>query len=773
MAALHLALQSLGPSDFSSVPTEESKTKEYLQHLFAQAQTIVDSVPIAAEDISTPSTPARSRSNTAITSPSGASDLTTSSARSDLINPANILLQKEWGKPIKLGTKENPMGMSVYKMAGKDSRGAWFARRSVHEGLGFRKWKLGLQREFPESMEVQGSPGEGNIRGIGAERKLEKLEVNGVGAIEVYHLSAQFPGPTTPRDFVEMLVTSSAALDRSNSPSPSRPSTDSRFQDTAASNLSTSPRHFMVISKPCIHLECPPRNGFIRGHYESVEFIREIPTKPTTSSSTTDLRKLQHSNTAPLPEQAALVRSAQQTLDRGGSGEEMLASMDTDGHVPEAKDILVQEGRKRGKTISFAESRGDQAKGEVMDKPHDETDGPTEQNPVEWIMITRSDPGGSVPRFMVERGTPAGIVSDASKFLDWACVKKHPVKHDYSEQAPAVDKEIEKQNTQAEGLEQDQANDHLEGLEDVPQSTESSMTLTDETVTVGEDVISGTAPQSSVTSSLTNAAYAGIESYAPQYVIDRLPGHQKEPVDSLSQSNDPTPLASDPTMDEARRKVSIASTSDAASFASAEEAFDDASSSESHKSAKSTTPASSPSATRQDRELAKLQQRKKVLDDQLARTREKETKDKDELTSKEEDRIRRAEEKHRRETSKQELRYQKEVAKIEAKRVKDEHKDAEKKKKMEERDDKVRLTRERDVARSEVDGLKKEREGLREQVGALQRENTALVARVGKLEVGKQVLGDVKKEIESVERRERSGSLRGKKGDGVEATVLA
>ncbi|KFY83257.1 hypothetical protein V500_10118, partial [Pseudogymnoascus sp. VKM F-4518 (FW-2643)] len=44
-----------------------------------------------------------------------------------------------------------------------------------------------------------------------------------------------------------------------------------------------------------------------------------------------------------------------------------------------------------------------------------------ERNPVEWIMLTRSDPGGSVPRFMVERGTPGSIVADAAKFLNWAC----------------------------------------------------------------------------------------------------------------------------------------------------------------------------------------------------------------------------------------------------------------------------------------------------------------------------------------------------------------
>jgi hypothetical protein len=50
-------------------------------------------------------------------------------------------------------------------------------------------------------------------------------------------------------------------------------------------------------------------------------------------------------------------------------------------------------------------------------------DGDAETNPVEWIMVTRSDPGGGIPRFMVERNVPSSIVQDAVKFLDWACVK--------------------------------------------------------------------------------------------------------------------------------------------------------------------------------------------------------------------------------------------------------------------------------------------------------------------------------------------------------------
>lgn len=178
MAALHLALQTLSPTSFSSVPTSDAQAKEFLQDAFSKAQLIIDSVPPPVED-SLAAARSRSASNL-----SASSEVSPSSVRSDPLNLSHALFQKEWGKPIKLAAKENPLGMGVYKLAGKDGRGAWFARRSVHEGMGFKKWKMGLENEFPESMAVQGGPGEGNIRGIGGERRVEKFEVGGVGIVE-------------------------------------------------------------------------------------------------------------------------------------------------------------------------------------------------------------------------------------------------------------------------------------------------------------------------------------------------------------------------------------------------------------------------------------------------------------------------------------------------------------------------------------------------------------------------------------------------------------
>lgn len=179
MAALHAALQILSPTSFSSIPSAEPQAKEYLRDAFSKAQLIIDSVPPPSVEESIAVARSRSASNV-----SGLSEMSASSARSDPLDRSHLSFQKDWGKPIKLAAKDNPLGMAVYKMAGKDGRGAWFARRSVHEGMGFKKWKSGLQQEFPESMQIQGGPGEGNIRGIGGERRVERVEVKGVGTVE-------------------------------------------------------------------------------------------------------------------------------------------------------------------------------------------------------------------------------------------------------------------------------------------------------------------------------------------------------------------------------------------------------------------------------------------------------------------------------------------------------------------------------------------------------------------------------------------------------------
>jgi hypothetical protein len=175
MAALHDALKTLGPLNYDEAPLDD--LAPFLSSAFSAAQVIVDSVPIPSA--SSPPTPSETRSRSA----SSASDISLSSARTPPPEKGVEALQKEW-KGVKMNAKDNPLGMNVYKLGGKDGKGAWFARRSVHEGLGFSKWKRGLEREFPETMKVQGGPGEGNIRGIGGEKRVAFKDVEGVGKIE-------------------------------------------------------------------------------------------------------------------------------------------------------------------------------------------------------------------------------------------------------------------------------------------------------------------------------------------------------------------------------------------------------------------------------------------------------------------------------------------------------------------------------------------------------------------------------------------------------------
>lgn len=178
MAALHEALKSLGTVSYDETPTDN--LKPFLSDAFKKGQLIVDSIPIPA--VAEAST-GRSRSNTTSSIASSASEIIASDARS-LPPPHDMeALQKEW-KQVKLKPADNPLGISVYSCKGKDGKGTWFARRSVHEGLGFTKWKRGLEREFPETLKVQGGPGEGNIRGIGGEKRVAYKNVAGTGKME-------------------------------------------------------------------------------------------------------------------------------------------------------------------------------------------------------------------------------------------------------------------------------------------------------------------------------------------------------------------------------------------------------------------------------------------------------------------------------------------------------------------------------------------------------------------------------------------------------------
>ena len=715
MAALHSALKALAPTNFSDIPHDHENLDPYLVDLFSQVQSIVESIPIPDPD------PAiqRHRAHTAGSMASNAAEMSMSSARSPPPAPEYVSLQKEWGKPIKLSAKDNPMGIAVYKLGSKDGKGAWFARRSVHEGLGFSRFKRGFEREFPTSLAVQGAPGEGNIRGIGAETCVEEITVPNRGKVEVYRLSAQFPGPTTPRDFVTLLVTSSKAM---------KPHGDAHKVPELA------PRHYMIVSKPCNHPMTQPRDGFVRGQYESVEFIREIPRKLKSTTSSTDLSQLGH-NRAPSP-------SLEKDVFRHSS-----EKYDTDHlHYHDNRHLAVDIGgsvlrelspgaRKRSATVAASSNPV---------RHHDPADHhDPEENPVEWIMVTRSDPGGSVPRFMVERGTPSSICADAQKFLDWACQREDD------------EETLEKVESRPGGFRREsfaswEANGTLAGIKAHEERLQAeAMTATEQSPpqTPKASAAHGSAPNEqeesqspppslSSPSHLLTVVSDTLGVYTPQVV--------KENFANFVSKDSPKPGADQFHGEDDRRKVEIqqgdnpdgdddaSSTISTTSFASADSHLvSDESPSES--------PSISSKSERQllsqhEKELSKLVGRKEAMDAKFAQQRDKLSSQANKDLEKEQQALKKAEAKHERELKKHKERYKKEVARLEQKKKKEAKKLEEKKRKQNDKDEKSRLTRERDEARAELELLKKEQEIFTRQIGDLQKENTALMARIGKLE---------------------------------------
>lgn len=181
MAPHHEPLKSLAPVKWASVAEEDPK--EFLTNVFSDAQTIINSIPVPAA-VKQATTTGRARSHT--DPPQAVADINRTLSQQRQSAAALSLsrdLSKEW-KEVKVNPRDNPLAINVYKLAAKDGRGSWFARRSVHDGLTFEKWKLGLEREFSESMKVQTGPGAGAIRGIGAEKRVEQHIVDGAGKME-------------------------------------------------------------------------------------------------------------------------------------------------------------------------------------------------------------------------------------------------------------------------------------------------------------------------------------------------------------------------------------------------------------------------------------------------------------------------------------------------------------------------------------------------------------------------------------------------------------
>ncbi|KAL8370388.1 hypothetical protein RB595_000657 [Gaeumannomyces hyphopodioides] len=722
----HKPFSSLSPIDWASVPSSEA-LPDFLRSTFADAQTIIDSIPLpqgVASAIHGGSGSGHGHGHgraRAKTDPSGGSV-----ALNRALSPGDgacaqtaKLLHKEW-KEVKTNPRDNPLAINVYKLAAKDGKGAWFARRGIHEGVPFDKFRLGLEREFSEALKARianpnAGPGAGNVRGIGAEKRAECVHVEGIGMLEVYQLSAQFPGPTTPRDFVTLLVTSA--------PEPPIGSNKGRGRGPPA------PRQFMIVSKPCVHPDCAPRPGYIRGQYESVEIIREIPVD-------VPLRKVRSSIDLNRDEARDLSKAEQTALGR---------------------EAIIRTARKAtAGSAADDDDDGDDARsvrsdvGTVKDVDTSMGMGHETEMAVEWLMVTRSDPGGSVPRFMVEKGTPGGIVSDAGRLLDWLAPK--------SLRDLAEEPDLDKAAAGAAGGTSEDAEEDLEGRgQKRGQPGTQGGAVTSKAshkpeVPIGNlvpnpqaraDDVPPVAPASGLYSMITGAigvAGSAVASRIPfggsTRATDSEPeldgrGDDTAPDDSSDTSSVRTfnSAMESPEQKPSEDMPSLDGTSTLTEDTSTE-TLRKAPSSYSKESESSAAP--SKASLQHEKDLRKLHERRRKVQDKMVKLQERSLGKQQEDRQKDEQATAKLREKHEREMARHEEKYQRELRKIEDRRAAEEKKAADRRRKQLEREEKASLALELEHARAELDVALKQVDLLKDQIGELQSQNTMLVATLGK-----------------------------------------
>lgn len=428
----------------------------------------------------------------------------------------------------------------------------------------------------------------------------------------------------------------------------------------------------MIVSKPCNHLECPPRQGIIRGYYESVELIREVPVE-----TSVDKRSMS------------------------------------------SADLSVNGSKRRSVTPGH----------EGHETPNPNDDVPTA---IEWLMVTRSDPGGSVPRFMIEKGTPPGIVGDAGKFLKWVTAK---AAQGFSSTAEDDAAHVDAQNT--EGNEETKS--------DVPPLPAVNILPGETGPNFDEDE---TVPSSNGLYGIISSAF-GVATYATSGLLGKIGAYGSD-----QESSSDTPAVREREDDEQDGHDTVSDTSSIRSFASALEKSITAerppeSTSESHSEEnKSST------ATPHEKELRKLQERRRKLEEKISKMEDRRNTQLQSEKEKDAAAIAKKREKHEREIAKQEEKYRREMQKLEAKREHEQRKAEERRRKAAERDEKAKMALEIEKLRADRDLALKQNQLLENQVGELQAQNTMLVRKLGKMGL----MGDTDSASSSIKGVARSDS---------------
>ena len=408
----------------------------------------------------------------------------------------------------------------------------------------------------------------------------------------------------------------------------------------------------MIVSKPCTHPECPTRQGIIRGQYESVELIREVPL-----SSTEEL--------GPKRSQSSVELAADKSA---------AASTVSSSSAPHRRD--------RPATA------------------------------IEWLMVTRSDPGGTVPRFMIEKGTPPGIVNDAGKFLRWVTRKSSDESQPpEGDNGPTATKE-----SSGTAIKNQQAPVSVE--------LDKSQGQSGQQVRDREDSgAEGNAWSNNGLYGMITGAFGAASSV--------LSGGLQWQPSAAHEDASGGPGSTSQAGEEAEVDSSLSETSSIRTFASALEkarSNEIASGNAQGDHAEDKSQGSQPHL----KELKRLEERRRKLEEKAAKTLERMEKQRHGDKEKDAAAMARVREKYEKEAAKQEAKYKRELRRIEEKRENEERKAAERKKKAAEREEKHNLSLELEKVRAERDVALKQVELLTRQVGELQAQNTRLAAQMGR-----------------------------------------
>lgn len=414
----------------------------------------------------------------------------------------------------------------------------------------------------------------------------------------------------------------------------------------------------MVVSKPCEHPECPPRDGIIRGQYESVEIIRELPgdapaapSAPKRSMTSTDLTTAQ-----------------------------------TNGQLDVSTDI----------------------------------DAPSK---IEWLMVTRSDPGGSVPRFMIERGTPPGIVGDAGKFLNWVNSRGNQSVPPTPDEGGADKSELAPTNESSQSV----------------QSAPGQVT----TAGTGEhnqaDLIMAPIENDDIPPTNSSGLYGMITGALG--LAGSVAGEIRRQFTAAGSDSSDTSSVTVPGQEDDHHSVTSGHSSQN-SFASALEKYLTEEGEVDGVNPEASAIGEEPkfaSNEPHEKELKRLHDRRRKLDEKVAQMEERMSQKKAGDSERDAAQLAKARDKHEKEIAKQEAKYRRELQKLEEKRAQEVRKAMERKRKAEEREKKNNLTVELEKTRTERDIARKQIEILEHQVGELQAQNTMLVAKMGKMAGGSNV----------------------------------